>query len=260
MVCAAVGCLFVFLRIRLTRGQGGPYSTNNDGYSNNNHENDYIIPYLFAYAFGSVAYLIMMYLRMVRPFAQKLEEMYKTESYIVEAEVVRHVTSKGGSYQGIATYHTSLVVQYQAYANCDNDGNEGLSTPTFITVEKRIPWEVKETSNTVELVVLKGFPLTGRCSTDNSGCYQTCHGPMYFLFFIAGIPLVTALITTPFGSSPIPYIFPAVYFTVLPLCCYLAVFLCMRNSTLESYRKNHMEKEAAVYSREQTWLERIRET
>ena len=232
-----------------------------DDFGSNHHENSYIIPWLFAYAFGSVAYLILMYLRLSRPFAQKLEQMYETESYIVEAAVVRQVTRESSGYQGISTVRTSLEVQYQARANYDSDDNEGLSTPTFITVEKRIPWRGEgELQNSVELVVLKGFPLTGRSSTDNSGCYNQCHGPMYFLFIVSGMPLISALIITPYGSFPVPYIFPVIYVTVLPLCCYLTVFVCMRNTTLESYREKHMETNAVVRLREKTWLESLKET
>jgi len=245
MIRAAATCLFIFLRLELTCCQGDCAIRGDCG--SNNLENGYIVPWAFAYAFGSVAYLILMYLRISRPFAEKLEQMYETESYIVEAEVVRQVTSESRGYQGISTTHTSLEVQYQAHANYDNDDNEGLSTPTFITVEKRIPWRGEgELQNSVELVVLKGFPLTGRSSTSNSGCYKECHGLMYFFFIVAGMPLISALIITPYGSSPIPYIFPVIYFTVLPLCCYLTVFVCMRNATLEGYREKHMETNAVV--------------
>lgn len=179
----------------------------------------------------------------------------------MEAEVVRQDTSGSMGYQGVSSTRTSLEVQYQAHTSCDNDDNEGLSMPTFITVEKRIPWRGEgELKNTVELVVLKGFPLTGRTVTDNSGCYKKCHGPLYFFFMLAGMPLITAIIVTPYGSFPIPYILPVVYFTVLPLFCYLAVFLCMRNATLESYRESYMERDAVIRLREQTWLESIKET
>lgn len=258
MIHAATTCLFVFLRLELTCCQSDCAIRGYCG--SNNPENGYIFPWLFAYAFGTVAYLILMYLRIARPFAQKLEQMYETESYSVEAEVIQRVTKSGTGYQGIQTISHSFKVQYQAHSNCDNDDNEGLSTPTFITVEKRISCRDKDElqNNTVKLVVLKWFPLTGR-RTDNIGCYQTCHGPMYFFFFLSGFALISALIITPYDSSAIPYIFPVAYFTVLPLCCYLAVFLCMRNATLESYRENHMERGAVVCLREQTWLESIGE-
>lgn len=258
MIRAATTCLFVFLRLELTRCQGDCARRGDCGSSNT--ENGYIILWLFAYAFGSVAYLTLMYLRIARPFAQKLEQMYETESYSVEAEVIQRVTESGTGYQGIQTTSHSFEVQYQAHSNCDNDDNEGLSTPTFITVGKRISCRGEDElrNNTVKLDVLKGFPLTGR-RTDNIGCYQTCYGPMYFFFFLTGVVLIPALIVTPYDSSAIPYIFPVAYFTVLPLCCYLAVFLCMRNATLESYRENYMERDAVVRLREETWLESIGE-
>ena len=175
--------------------------------------------------------------------------MYESESYVVEADIIDLITTTS-RVKDVEITSTILEVEYLA-CTYDNDDNEG-----FINVRKRIHnWKGELRNNTVELVVLKGFPLTGRrveILDIDSGCFFS-----YFFSLLASIPFIIVQILTPYSSYPILCIFPAVYFTVLPLCCYLVVFSCMRNTTLESYREYHAERDAVVLLGEEAMLEII---
>lgn len=240
----------------LTLGQGGPPY---DGYSGSYNENFYIYIWLFAFGFGIPVFLGMSYFRKVNPFVQKLEEMYETESYVVKASVDRHFMTNETGYQGSTRIQTNLVVGYEAHGNDQDDDDDGLSVATsaFILVEKEIVVPSYDGSNTIEMTVLEGFPLTGRIlnkkrrinQNREGGCLRKSCASLY-LFILCGLPtwlpLAGALANSPFDSSPLPYLLLVGYMIILPSCCYLAVFLCTRELTIEKYRKKHFEKNATV--------------
>ncbi len=99
--------------------------------------------------------------------------------------------------------------------------------------------------STVEIVVLKGFPLTG---LDPKFIYFTkaeSISPFEFLRMICfiGLPLYIGILAT---LTPFLYIFLVVHTIIIPTCWYLGTPWRYQGTTLESIRKERVEEKATI--------------
>jgi hypothetical protein len=228
-----------------------------------------VVIWCVAFTFASIIYSYLSELFFLKPLYQKLEHMYKTESYRVEALVLNHVRTehRSGKNNQSVSYGYRRLIQYQAQSNTDagqddsiNDTRNSTSMATSITVEKLMYWKrtkgnpmVSEVlsgdiGSTVEIVVLKGFPLTG---LDPKFIYFTkveSISPFKFLLMVCfiGLPLHIGILATP---TPFLYIFLVVHTIILPTYWYLRASWRYQGTTLESFRKRLEEKATIVESR-----------
>jgi hypothetical protein len=268
--------LIVFI-IGLTHGQqispesssGGEinsthsYNKDDDEEGNENMSGVVIVFWCVAFALPSFIYAYFSEFFVLRPFDRKIEHMYKTESYRVEAVVLKHARAqhRSGKYNNHVSYEYSRLIQYQAQSNTDvgkddsiNDTWNSTSMATSITVEKLIYWKQTKDNpmasevlrgdigSTVEIVVLKEFPLTGL--EPKYAKAESIH-PFEFLLlvFFVGLPLCVGIFGTP---TPFISIFVVVHTIIIPTCWYLGTSWCYQGTTLESFRKEHAEENATI--------------
>jgi hypothetical protein len=215
------------------------------------------------FAFPSIIYSYLSEFFVLKPFDQKLEHLYRTESYRVGALVLNHVRAehRSGKHNQSVSYGYRRLIQYQAHSNTDAGKDDGIydtrkstSMSTSITVEKPIYWKqtkghpmasevlAGDIGSTVETVVLKGFPLTG---LDPKYTKAESISPFEFLLMICfiGLPLCVGILATP---TPFLYIFLVGHTIIIPTRCFLGTSWRYQGTTLESFRKEHAEEKATI--------------